>query len=73
MTVTQRKAYWVIPNGIKEVPCSRIRDIEFSGKKKCWAAIEMCEFRSSLAPAASKSPSPVIKTTDPSRTKNFYL
>ncbi len=40
MTATQKKACWVIPNGVKEVPYARVRDIEFTGKKKCWAAVE---------------------------------
>ena len=80
MTVTQKKAYWVIPNGIKDVPYSRVRDIEFTGKKKSWAAIETGDFpsssKSSRSPTptvqrASLSPPPMIKTPDASRTKNF--
>lgn len=34
MTVTQKKAYWVIPNKVKDVPYSPVRDIHFIGKKK---------------------------------------
>ena len=29
MTVTQKKAYWIIPNGIKEVPHARVKDSDF--------------------------------------------
>ena len=32
MTVTQKKAYWVIPNSVKEVPYAPIMDINFFGK-----------------------------------------
>lgn len=77
MTVTQKKAYWVIPNGVKEVPYARVRDIEFTGKKKCWKAVEKSDFTvnsgssCSFTPRASKSPSPMSKTADITRTKNF--
>ena len=32
MTVTQKKAYWVMPTGVKDVPYSQIKDISFRGK-----------------------------------------
>ena len=32
MTVTQKKAYWVMPTGVKDVPYSPIKDISFRGK-----------------------------------------
>ena len=34
MTVTQKNAYWVIPNNIKEVPYAPVKKIHFTGKKK---------------------------------------
>lgn len=34
LTVTQKKAYWVIPTSVKEVPYARVRDIDFIGKRK---------------------------------------
>ena len=34
MTVTQKKACWVIPNNVKEVPYAPVKKINFIGKKK---------------------------------------
>ena len=36
MTVTQKKAYWVIPNAVKEVSYARIKDMNFQGKVTSW-------------------------------------
>lgn len=36
MTVTQKKAYWVIPTAVKEVPYSKIKDMNFQGKSASW-------------------------------------
>ena len=33
MTVTQKKAYWVLPPSAKDVPYSPLTDIKFKGKK----------------------------------------
>ena len=57
MTVTGKKAYWVIPTGIKQVPYAQIKDIRFEGKK-------------SSHPKASKSrsshsPTPVQEISAP--------
>ncbi len=34
MTVTQKKAYWVIPNGVKQVPYAPVKEINFVGKRQ---------------------------------------
>ncbi len=34
LTVTQKKAYWVIPHAIKQVPYATVSEISFVGKKK---------------------------------------
>ena len=34
MTVTEKKAYWVMPNGVKDVPYAHVKCIKFIGKKK---------------------------------------
>ena len=34
MTVTQKKAYWVIPGAIKDVPYAPVCQIKFIGKNK---------------------------------------
>ncbi len=34
LTVTQKKAYWVIPHAIKQVPYATVNEISFVGKKK---------------------------------------
>ena len=36
MTVTQNKAYWVMPNGVKDVPYAPVKNIEFFWEKKCY-------------------------------------
>ena len=33
MTVTQKKAYWVMPTGVKEVQYAPVKDVDFVGKK----------------------------------------
>ena len=38
MTVTQKKAYWVIPGGIKDVPYAPAQQIKFIGKNKLAAS-----------------------------------
>ena len=30
LTVTEKKAYWVLPSAVKSVPYSRVKDIQFS-------------------------------------------
>ncbi len=34
MTVTQKTAYWVTPNGIKDVPYAPVKDVDFIGEKE---------------------------------------
>ena len=33
MMVTQKKAHWVVPFRVKEVTCSKIKDMKFQGEK----------------------------------------
>ena len=62
------------------MPYARVKDIDFTGKKKCWSAIETCKISShsrySQSPAptaqrASRSPTPIFKAPNASRTKAF--
>ena len=48
MTVTEKKAYWVIPTEIKQVPYAQIKDIRFEGKKS--SHLEASKSRSSHSP-----------------------
>lgn len=57
MTVTQKKAYWVIPGAIKSVPYAPISSIKFIGKKGSINAITS---------RPSKSPTPVSDKPIPS-------
>ena len=60
MTVTQKKAYWVIPNAVKEVPYAPVKSIDFVGKKKSFnTAIHY----SSPTPSPSSLPSPSSSST----------
>ena len=47
MTVMQKKAYWVMPTGIKEVHYAPVKDIDFVGKKGSAAILESLDFRPS--------------------------
>ena len=65
MTVTQKKAYWVIPPNIKDVPYSPVSDIKFQGKSTMLSAWQAFRTPSpainqsrSPSPCTSRSPSP---------------
>ena len=47
MTVMQKKAYWVMPTGIKEVHHAPVKDINLVGKKGSAAILESLDFRPS--------------------------
>ena len=64
MTVTQKKAYWVMPNGVKEVQYAPVRDINFLGKKRSAAQLSSLNFR----PSPSHTPAPFPGTTTSSST-----
>ncbi len=68
MTVTEKKSYWVLPAGVKEVPYAPVKSIDFVGKKRSFAALHSLDFRHSTSPtpsssstcrSASRSPTPV--------------
>ena len=60
MTVTDKKAYWVMPTTMKEVPYSKVRDIEFVGKKRSASEMKTLSFAtpSLTSQRQSKSPTP---------------
>ena len=58
MTVTQKKAYWVMPSGVKDVPYAQVKDIEFIGKKRSVTAIHTSQFLSGSQPSPSPSSTP---------------
>ena len=66
MTVTEKRAYWVIPTGIKQVPYAQTKDIRFEGKKNSHP--EASKSRS------SHSPTPVqeIAASNEEEMKIFY-
>ena len=66
MTVTQKKAYWVMPTGVKEVPYAPVKDIAFRGKKRSASMIESLQYSTSCASQTSAlpaGPSPSPSTT----------
>lgn len=82
MTVTQKKAYWVIPNGVKEVPYAPVKNMDFVGKKRSLAIMASLDFKqpdSSCSPTPSpspisrpsKSPTPALTVPDHEETKSF--
>lgn len=66
MTVTQKKAYWVIPNAVKAVPYAPIKHINFIGKKRSRSIL------SNLSSSPSVSHSPTLSPTDAS-TNSFVF
>ena len=57
MTVTHKKAYWVLPPCVSDVPYAPLHDISFKGQ--CAMLSEWKKFRTpSPSPAVAHSPSP---------------
>ena len=56
MTVTQKEAYWVMPNAVKAVTYAPVKEISFIGKKRSQSILS-----SSLLP--SPSPVPITSST----------
>ena len=71
MTVTQKKAYWVIPTGVKEVPYAPVQEIRFCGKKRSASMMKSLEYRSNSSstpsPLSRPSPSPEISPSSTPR------
>ncbi len=61
MTVTQKKAYWVMPTGVKEVQYAPVKEIDFLGKKGSVAVLESTQISpsSTVTSSASSVVSPV--------------
>lgn len=63
MTVTQKKAYWVMPNSVKDVPYAPVTSIQFVGKREVRiTAIQILQFSRGSKP----SPSPCTTPTSTS-------
>ena len=73
LTVTQKKAYWVIPTSVKEVPYARVRDIDFIGKRKSRKLLLNSSFvkSGSSLPSASSSLSSSSTLHSTSSTQRF--
>ena len=65
MTVTQKKAYWVIPTGVKDVPYAPVKSIDFICKKRSFSALQSLYFRSSVSPTPPPSPTPIPTLESP--------
>ena len=69
MTVTQKKAYWVMPNGVKVVQYASVKNIESIWKKISVTAIQTSQFPRGntplpspcSTPRSSKSPTPAFE------------
>ena len=66
MTVTDKKAYWVMPASVKDVPYFPIKDIEFVGRKRSLSVMKALTFPTpSTTPVPSrqqsKSPTPAFE------------
>ncbi len=71
MTVTQKRAYWVLPPSVKDVPYSPLSGIKFKGKSstlKEWKAFRTPSPAVDQTPSPNPSPSPspaVSRSTSP--------
>lgn len=68
MTVTQKRAYWVIPSAVKDVPYAPVRKINFLGRKGSQTQLATLQLQSGQSHSvAGRSPSPsLVKTvSDP--------
>ncbi len=78
MTVTQKTAYWVTPNGIKDVPYAPVKDVDFIGKKRSESMITKLDIAtpSSVNASAhlsrkSRSPTPAFIDSTQEEKENF--
>ena len=74
MTVTQRRAYWVIPRVVKDVPYAPVRRINFLGCKGSQtqlATLQSQSGQSHLVVGRSPSPSLVKAAPDPTDEETF--
>ncbi len=67
MTVTDRKAYWVMPTAVKDVPYSRVKDIEFVGRKRSLNEMKALTFPTPALIATSSQRQSKSPTPTPSR------
>lgn len=67
LTVTQKKAYWVVPNAVKSVTYAPVKDITFIGKKRSRSIMSSSASRSSFScsPSPSPLPSSTLSTAQP--------
>jgi len=79
MTVTEKKAYWVMPNGVTDVPYAPVKSIEFVGKKRSITAIQTMQCsRGSVStapcstPRSSKAPTPALEEATQEETEAFF-
>ena len=81
MTVTQKKAYWVMPHSVKDVPYASVKQIEFFGKKRSLTSFQTLQYQSGSSsspspcttPRSSKSPAPELKEASVEKSKIFLL
>lgn len=67
-TVTQEKAYWLLPSGIKKVEYKTIREIDFKGanskKRELDRKIENINASATPKPTKTKEPTPIPPPTE---------
>ena len=79
VTVTQKKAYWVMPHSVKDVPYSPVNKIEFLGKKRSLTSFQTLQYESGSStstspcttPRPSKSPAPELIEASLEETEEF--
>jgi hypothetical protein len=72
LTVTQKKAYWVIPKAIKEVQYAPAKDIQFQGKKRALSSLASSKKSSSPQLNEEDNKSPNIPVPTDAEVDKFY-
>ena len=79
MRVTQKKAYWVMPHGVKDIPYAPIKGINFVGEKRSITAFQTLQYESGSSSSSSactthwssKSPTPLFEEKKAEETETF--
>ena len=71
VTVTGKKAYWMLSPGVKEVPYAPIQRIKFIGKKSCMSQMARQQSDTSSSSSTERSSGSAIIPAGPDRKRRF--
>ena len=71
VTVTGKKAYWMLPPGVQEVPYAPIQRIKFIGKKSCMSQMARQQSDTSSSSSTERNSGSAIIPAGPDRKRRF--